>query len=624
MALSTRRAYLYALSLLSVSFLLRICQAFAVTGVSAGVNPDTGERPFRLNLKDFQSSGPPFDLYIQALSRFQAEDQSELLSWYEVAGIHGLPYRAWDGVEGSYQTGYCSHGANTFPTWHRPYVALFEQIVWNYAQDIASSYPDDTRDTYVAAATTLRVPYWDWASDPLMPDALVTPQITINTPSGQQQIDNPLYAYKFHPLPLGTDIPTDNPLANYTSTVRSPGPDGQSRMDNVQQLMTSNAAWLRSNTYQLLSTETNYTVFSNEVLTDRGQNYNNLESIHDAVHALTGDGGDMTYFDMAAFDPIFMLHHCAVDRIFAIWQVLNPDSYVEPMADSYGTFVLEAGTVETVDTPLYPFHASDDANDFWTSASVRSIATFGYSYPEIVDWGVDQQTLQNNVRAAVNNLYNPPANTNSNTTKRSLLPPPPQMSDHIQDLAAAAVTGALSSEDFFDLGVNNLARQWAINIRVNKHALSGQLFQIHFFYGPPPPSLDPSQYGHASNLIGTYRTFTSPGRSSSSQRTLSYGQISLSPVMATALAHGFVPPNLAPDAVVPQLAQNLNWRVTDFRGRELDPQELVDRGDLRIGVVSRDVMPLEVGQEHLFPRYGGWMEHVEATAGKVGGVDFGL
>lgn len=66
---------------------------------------------------------------------------------------------------------------------------------------------------------------------------------------------------------------------------------------------------LTSSTYQLLSSETNYTVFSNSVLQDRGANYNNLESIHDGVHALVGDGGHMTYFSMAAFDPIFWMHH---------------------------------------------------------------------------------------------------------------------------------------------------------------------------------------------------------------------------------------------------------------------------------------------------------------------------
>jgi tyrosinase len=46
-----------------------------------------------------------------------------------LAGIHGRPYTAWDGVnqgpDGS-GGGYCPHGANTFPTWHRPFLVLFE------------------------------------------------------------------------------------------------------------------------------------------------------------------------------------------------------------------------------------------------------------------------------------------------------------------------------------------------------------------------------------------------------------------------------------------------------------------------------------------------------------------
>lgn len=128
-------------------------------------------------------------------------------------GIHGYPYRSWDGVNGQFTTGYCSHGSPIFPTWHRPYLALFEQRVWQYAQSIAASYPDDQRQTYIDAATTLRVPYWDWAVNPNMPESLAYQSIVINTPTGQQTMDNPLYSYKFHPLPVGSDIPSDDPVS---------------------------------------------------------------------------------------------------------------------------------------------------------------------------------------------------------------------------------------------------------------------------------------------------------------------------------------------------------------------------------------------------------------------------
>lgn len=54
---------------------------------------------------------------------------------------------------------------------------------------------------------------------------------------------------------------------------------------------------------------------------------------------------------------------------------------------------------------LTPFH-SDNSGTLYTSASARSIRSFGYSYPEIQDWGVSASQLSANVRQAVNALYN--------------------------------------------------------------------------------------------------------------------------------------------------------------------------------------------------------------------------
>lgn len=64
------------------------------------------------------------------------------------------------------------------------------------------------------------------------------------------------------------------------------------------------------------------------------------QMIHDAVHvAVGGDGGHMSYPDVSAFDPIFFLHHCNVDRLFAIWQALHPNSWIpDDGVDQEGTF----------------------------------------------------------------------------------------------------------------------------------------------------------------------------------------------------------------------------------------------------------------------------------------------
>lgn len=54
---------------------------------------------------------------------------------------------------------------------------------------------------------------------------------------------------------------------------------------------------------------------------------------------------------------------------------------------------------------LTPFH-SDNSGTLYTSATARSIRSFGYTYPEIQDWGVSASQLSANVRRAVNALYN--------------------------------------------------------------------------------------------------------------------------------------------------------------------------------------------------------------------------
>lgn len=74
------------LFLASLSAVTKSAVGYAITGVSGGVNSATGQRPARLDMRDLQSAGPAFDLFVQALSQFQSDDQSDLISYYEVAG----------------------------------------------------------------------------------------------------------------------------------------------------------------------------------------------------------------------------------------------------------------------------------------------------------------------------------------------------------------------------------------------------------------------------------------------------------------------------------------------------------------------------------------------------------
>lgn len=93
-----------------------------------------------------------------------------------------------------------------------------------------------------------------------------------------------------------------------------------------------------------------------------------------------------------------------VDRLFAIWQAMNPNSYVTSQAASQETVTTEAGTLETETSDLTPFWASSDA--FWNSDGVRKTGTLGYAYPETQSWNFKTpQEYSANVRATVRKLY---------------------------------------------------------------------------------------------------------------------------------------------------------------------------------------------------------------------------
>ena len=76
-------------SLIFVTFaicLASFANAVAITGPQGGVNTTTGQRPFRQGFSAFKNSGPAFDLYILSLQQFQQQNQSALLSYYQVGG----------------------------------------------------------------------------------------------------------------------------------------------------------------------------------------------------------------------------------------------------------------------------------------------------------------------------------------------------------------------------------------------------------------------------------------------------------------------------------------------------------------------------------------------------------
>jgi hypothetical protein len=87
-----------------------------------------------------------------------------------------------------------------------------------------------------------------------------------------------------------------------------------------------------------------------------------------------------------------------VDRIFAIWQGLNSQTWDwEQRLLEGASFITPLGTEETPESPLVPFrkgYNQDNSPRWWTSNEVRDCRSIGYLYPELAKPGVDERSLR--------------------------------------------------------------------------------------------------------------------------------------------------------------------------------------------------------------------------------------
>ncbi|KAH8602664.1 hypothetical protein B0O99DRAFT_647536 [Bisporella sp. PMI_857] len=563
---------------------------YPVTGVHTGTWPDGSS--VRQEIRDLEKDTTTWTLYILALDLLQYTNQNEMLSWYQIAGIHGRPYQPFNGVlptKGNENSGYCTHTSILFLTWHRPYLALYEQVLYNLAQQIASWYPAGViRNKYVLAARNFRIPYWDWAASPpagqpVLPFSVGGSEVVeVDGPNGRQLIANPLFTYQFEPLdPI--QLP-NQPFSIWDRTLRYPtnqdSSSATSQNNLIEQILKDpvGSRSFRTRLYNLFSRDHNYTTFSNQawIPNPNPNGLDSLEALHDQVHGILGFGGHMSYVDYSAFDPIFFLHHAMLDRCFAMWQILNPTSYVMPQRAVQTTYTNSVGQEQTSSTPLTPFY---DANGkFWTSDGVRDIQTFGYAYPETI--GKSRQR----VTAAINRLYS--------STSRN------------QGLARRRMVVSRAT-----LYPTNTYQEWIVNVVVKKHAL-GVPFFIHVFLGDFNPK--PSSWSFEPNHISSHYIFHKSSSGSTSNCTdceefLVSATLPLTEALLDKVENKELS-SLGPEDVLPFLASNFYTRVAYLNNTEVI-RDMVP--SLNVSIVSALVR--EPNNKYELPIWGEIVNHVDIS-----------
>ncbi|KJZ73017.1 hypothetical protein HIM_07589 [Hirsutella minnesotensis 3608] len=557
--------------------------------------PD-GSVPKRLEIRQMKADRYKWDLFILALSLIQFVGQDDPLSWYQIAGIHGVPFKPWNGVlpvQGGGQSGYCTHNSVLFPMWHRPYMALFEQQVFRMANGIAGMFVNETqRRLYQQAAADFRVPYWDWSrnappGDTHLPGDFWKPVIAQDGPNGVQNINNPLYSYHFHPLDM--DALIWDPLKQWNETKR--GPDlgvsltaPPSDNGKVNEALLTKLPEIQQRLYVLFSNYHDYNSFSNKAwaVSNNLSTLDSIESVHDVIHLYGGSKGHLTYVPLSSFDPLFFLHHAMTDRLVAIWQVLNPTAWITPMPAGETTFTALKGTIQSSSSPLTPFYASSDGT-FWTSDSARSTEAFGYTYADTDPALGSSQDIRQALIAKINDWYGS-ASPMGNLVKAQDMGASDESQQHpwngpLKEDGRLGSHVKLKHEQTLQ---DNRYTEWIANVHVNAEALNGS-FVIHFFIGAPPINED--DWETAPNLGGSVGIFAM-NRTTGSQFKIS-GAVPLTAALMRSTT-GRVLADLSPEVMVPTLRESLQFRILGSDGHQVDPSSV--RG-LYIAVSSSNVKP---------------------------------
>ncbi|KAM3451774.1 hypothetical protein MY3296_005054 [Beauveria thailandica] len=393
--------------------------AGAIVGTLGGVDAqsaDNGPVPLRRSITELAAeAGPQWHLYLQALRAMYDRDSKHPESFFQIAGIHGRPFTEYNNA-GKMKTngwgGYSTHGEILFIIWHRPFVALFEQTLVKEAKILAAQYPDHLRPIYQRAAEDLRAPYWDWALEPWLPSVALPETIEVEaaaeTGTVAKKIDNPLYTYRFSKEAMQGKY---GQFDTYNRMYRCQNPQ-----DANQKLYSRNyKSWV----YDVFSRAKSFSEFATTA--SKGSS---LEGVHNAIHWDAGCGGQFLDSQYAAFEPLFMLHHSNVDRLWAYWQAIYPEaSTFNGRYQGLSRFSTLLGTMIGLDSPLQPFR---QANGEWhTPRSVNSIKTFGYAYQGLEGYwnkNKSETEVQQSVVELFNSLYGPEAKQRPGVSSTSAKP----------------------------------------------------------------------------------------------------------------------------------------------------------------------------------------------------------
>ncbi len=212
--------------------------------------------PRRRSLGEMHFDDPDLETYREFVTQMKDSSRSGTpVNWVAFSNIHGNR---------------CPHTNWYFLPWHRGYLRMYEVAIRS-----------------LTGNQRFALPYWDWTADRQMPRAFTEPTLSNGQP-------NPLFV--------------SNRVMGSTDSL----PDdmvGPQVMDGVYDTRTFEAF----GSTRPLAPQTN---LDQDWIRGRGAAATLEANPHNRIHG--GVGGFMGTFDSPQ-DPLFLMHHCNVDRIWTTW-----------------------------------------------------------------------------------------------------------------------------------------------------------------------------------------------------------------------------------------------------------------------------------------------------------------
>jgi hypothetical protein len=205
----------------------------------------------RLDIRTFSKDSQNVEKLRNAIDALQSRNRDNATAWFNMAAIHEFAEDE-SNIPVFIKTLFhqCHRNRLLFFLWHRAYVFSMERLLQDAIHD-----------------PTFRIPYWDWYSDPSIPEIFRNEWL-----DAEHTKKNPLWVKdRNEGVNAGDPVWSPRVVTNYLND--------------------------------------NFNAFQNQL--------NGSE--HSTIHVAVGTQTNMGFPTTAARDPIFWLHHVNIDRLLPVW-----------------------------------------------------------------------------------------------------------------------------------------------------------------------------------------------------------------------------------------------------------------------------------------------------------------